>query len=90
MGLHGDDFEEIAERTEIVRVAGVERQTRSAGSCRKEEVYSARSPGLASRGDQSGINPPVSTCRLSVEGQRIECGFRTLEPVLAARPLFGV
>src|SRR5947209_15160690 len=89
-GSHGYDLDEIAERAEIVRVAGVERQAGSARGRCKEEVDGTRPPRLASRGDHGGINPPISPCRLSVEGQRIECGFRALEPVLAARPLFGV
>ena len=50
----------------------------------------ARPPRLAARGNHGGIHPPVGACRLGVEGQRIEGGFRALEPVLAARPLFGV
>jgi len=90
MGSHGDDFDEIAERAEIVRIAGVERQAGSARGRCKEEVDGTRPPRFAARGDHSGINPSVSACRLSVEGQRIEGGFRALEPVLAARPLFGV
>src|SRR4051812_5396341 len=87
---HGYDLDEIAERAEILRVAGVERQASSACDRCKEEVNGARPSRLASRSDHSGVNSPVSACRLSVEGQRIECGFRALEPVLAARPLFGV
>src|SRR5947209_4174213 len=78
-GSHGYDLDEIAERAEIVRVAGVERQAGSARGRCKEEVDGTRPPRLASRGDHGGINPPISPCRLSVEGQRIECGFRALE-----------
>ncbi len=89
-GSHGHDLDEIAERAEIVRIAGVEGQAGSARGGGKEEVDGTRSPRLASRGYHSGINPSVSACRLSVEGQRVECGFRALETVLAARPLFRV
>jgi len=87
---HGYDLDEIAERTEIVRVAGVERQAGGARGRRQEEVDGTRPSRLASRGYHSGINPPIRACRLGIEGQRIEGGFRALEPVLAARPLFGV
>jgi len=90
VGSHGYDLDEIAERAEIFRVAGAERQAGGARGRCKEEVNGTSPPRLASRGYHSGINPPVSACRLSVEGQRIERGFRALEPVLATRPLFGV
>ena len=90
VGSNGYDFDEITERVEIVRVAGVERQ--AGGACRRcqEEVDGTRSPRLTSCGYHGGINPSIRACRLSVEGQRIECGFRSLEPVLAAGPLFGI
>ena len=77
-------------RAEIVRVAGVERQAGGARGRCKEEVDGTRPSRLASRGDHGGIDSPVSARRLGVERQRIERGFRALEPVLAARSLFGV
>jgi hypothetical protein len=88
--LHGYDLDELADRTEIVWIAGIERQAGCAGCGCKEKINRTRPPRLASRGYHRGINPTVSACRLSVEGQGIECGFRALEPVLAARPLFGI
>jgi len=51
----------------------------------------ARAPlALCPAATTAGINSPVSSCRLSVEGQRSESGFRALEPVLATCPLFRI
>lgn len=80
----------MPDRTKIVRIAGVERQTRSTGGRRKEKVDRPCSPCLTARRHHRRIDPAVSTCRFGVEGEWIERGFRSLEPILAARSLFGI
>jgi hypothetical protein len=58
MRSHGYDLDEMADRAEIVRTAGIERQAGSARGRCKEEIDGTRPPCLASCGYHSGINPP--------------------------------
>jgi hypothetical protein len=85
-----DDFDELIEPSEVIRVARVERQSGSTGRRSDQEVYDSRTSGLPPDTDDGCVYPPIRARRFTVEGQGIECRLCSLQPILATSTFVGV
>ena len=72
-----DDDHKLLEPDEVVRVARNQRHTFRHRDGRDQQV---REPParLAPRGDHCRVSPPVRTCSLTAERDRLECRLGTL------------
>ena len=73
----------MAEAREVVRITGVERQTRCDGSRGNEQIHRPSAARLAPCRADGGVDAAVRTSHARVHRQRLERGLRPLQPVLA-------
>lgn len=85
-----EDLDEVVESSEVVWVAGEERETLSHGGGDDQQVQGSGSPGFTSGVHDGGEDPAVSAGRVWAEGERVEGGLGSLQPVLTPAALFGV
>lgn len=86
----GDDVDEVVKGFEVIGIAGVQRELCGEGGCGDEQVDGSGSAGFAPGACDGCEDPAVGAGGVGIEGEWVEGGFGSLDPVLAAAAFGGV
>jgi hypothetical protein len=85
-----DDLHEVVQTVEIIGVTRVQGELDGERSCGDEQIEGAPTACLATRRQNSRVDPPVCARGRRIEGEDFEGGLGSLESILPPRTLLRI